>query len=166
MNNDDLEAIWVDVFLPKNKPVLIGAFYRPPNQGNFMGILENVCASSQDFLSTEVILLGNINFLNEKGVHFKALGQFLRMCGLSQLLTEPTRITDCTETLIDIIMVSDNSKISQRGFIEYGISDHFLTYCTRKVRRVTVRCHKTIKSRSMRGYNIDKIKDLIKGTDW
>ena len=43
LDNDNLEAVWIDVLLPKSKPILIGAVYRPPDQRNFIEILENVC---------------------------------------------------------------------------------------------------------------------------
>lgn len=90
----------------------------------------------------------NIDFLNINGPLYKRLCNFLKTHGLTQLINDPTRINDHSQTVIDLIMVSDTCKISQKGVIVYGISDHFLTYCTRKVRRSPVNCHNSIKSRS------------------
>lgn len=42
LSNDNLEAVWIDILLTKSKPILVGALYRPPDQRNFVEILENV----------------------------------------------------------------------------------------------------------------------------
>lgn len=46
------------------------------------------------------------------------------------------------------------------------ISDNFLTYCTRKVRRTTLDCYNFIKRRTIRRYDIDKFKDMPKNMNW
>ena len=33
--SDSIEAIWVDMLLPKTKPILVGSIYRPPNYNCF-----------------------------------------------------------------------------------------------------------------------------------
>ncbi|CAL4069256.1 unnamed protein product [Meganyctiphanes norvegica] len=52
--------------------------------------------------------------------------------GYTQLINKPTRVTSTTESLIDHIYTNNKNKISQSGVIESGISDHFITFCTRK----------------------------------
>lgn len=91
-------------------------------------ILENVCASCQDFLNCEVMLLGdtNIDFFNENGPLYNALSEFLKTFS-QQLINEPTRISEHSQTAIDLVMVSDKCKILHSGVIVYGVSDHFLT---------------------------------------
>lgn len=47
--HQDLESLWIELLLPKTKPILIAAVYRPPKQHDFYHILENICLSSSLF---------------------------------------------------------------------------------------------------------------------
>ena len=58
------------------------------------------------------------------------------MPGLKQLIKSPTRVTCSTSTLIDHILASFPSRVSQKGVTDVGISDHQLIYCTRKIWRL------------------------------
>ena len=53
--------------------------------------------------------------------------------GLTQLITEPTRVTQYSSTLIDLCLTNSPDKISRSGVINIGISDHSAIYLTRKV---------------------------------
>ena len=50
--------------------------------------------------------------------------------------------------------------------IESGISDHFITYCTRKTVRNQIGKHTKIKIRPMKNYNKESFIELLKGYDW
>ena len=39
---DNLEAVWTDVLLPRSKPILIGAVYRPEGTPQFLENFENL----------------------------------------------------------------------------------------------------------------------------
>ncbi len=45
--------------------------------------------------------------------------------------------------IIDHIVCNREDRITQSGVIKSGISDHFITYCTRKQIRHTIGQHKT-----------------------
>ena len=83
----------------------------------------------------------------------RRLLEFKTTFDLDQLILEPTRITPTSRTIIDMILVSDPAKISQSGVIEIGVSDHFLTYCTRKITKVLYHKHNNVKIRSLKNYN-------------
>ena len=55
------------------------------------------------------------------------------MHGLKQLIQSPTRVTCSTSTLTDHILTSAPSRVSQKGAINVGVSDHQLIFCTRKI---------------------------------
>ena len=57
----DVEAVWLDILLPKFKPILVGARYRPPDQTNFYELLEVTFAKSVDIVNSEVIIIGDLN---------------------------------------------------------------------------------------------------------
>ena len=47
---------------------------------------------------------------------------------MKQLITEPTRVTPTSETLIDVIMTCNSALVTDSGVFETHISDHYLVY--------------------------------------
>ena len=39
--SNEIENFFIEIFLPKSKPFTLGFFYRPPNQHNFLHLIEN-----------------------------------------------------------------------------------------------------------------------------
>ena len=54
------ESIFIEIFLPKSKPVLIGILYRPPDKYDFVNCLERTFSDTNVFESQECYLLGEI----------------------------------------------------------------------------------------------------------
>ena len=52
---------------------------------------------------------------------------------LSQLINEPTRVTDFSSTLIDHIFTNTPDKVVCSGVSHISISDHSLVYAYRKL---------------------------------
>ena len=50
------------------------------------------------------------------------------MFDLKQLIGEPTRVTDTSDTILYLVLVSEPSNICQSGVTNLGLSDHMLTY--------------------------------------
>jgi len=50
--------------------------------------------------------------------------------GLDQLITEPTRITISSRSLIDLCITNTPAKAAKSGVIHLAISDHALIYMT------------------------------------
>ena len=88
----------------------------------------------------------------------------LQLCVL--LLKCPTRVTSNSESLIDHIYVNKENKISQSGVIKTGLSDHFITFCTRKTIRESIGKHKTVKIRVMKNYSRDAFLNKLRTIDW
>ena len=53
--------------------------------------------------------------------------------GLTHLITEPTRVTQYSSTLIDLCLTNSPDKISKSGVTNICISDNSSVYLTRKV---------------------------------
>ena len=83
--------------------------------------------------------------------------ELIRTFGLSQIIEEPTRITDKTSTLLDHILVNTPSKVTQSGVLNNCLSDHNFVYMTRKQQTIKTGKHNTINIRSMKNYT----KDLL-----
>jgi len=126
----------------------------------FNDILIN-CASE----NKETIVLGDfkVNYLNANdGKVFKSI---MTANGFSQLIQKPTRITDSTKTLIDIIMSNCSSNISAAEVITTLIGDHDMVVCTRKLNNKKHQ-PKIIKFRNYKNYCPNAMCDEINNIDW
>ena len=120
---------------------VIGVFYRPPNQGNFMELIVK-SFYLLNLKDNKIYLLGDFNInllqngnyiLNKKemtvcqGAAHTLINKYQEFCqtsSLKQLITCPTRITCNTSSLIDHILTDSSEKIFQSGIIDCGMSDH------------------------------------------
>ena len=128
----DLEAIWFDILLPKTKPILVGNVYRPPKQTDFISKFEEtLCKINPEH---ETLIFGDFNIclLHKMSNLCKDYLNLLKLFNLKQIINNPTRVTNSSSTLIDHILISRDEKISQYGVIESDLSDHFMTFYTRK----------------------------------
>ena len=58
------------------------------------------------------------------------------MHGFQQLMQPLTRVTCSTSTLINHILTSVPSRVSQKGIIYEGMSDHQLIFCSRNISKI------------------------------
>ena len=80
---------------------------------------------------------------------------------LNLSIDKPTRTTDSTKTLIDIIITkSDDTKTSDSGVIALGISDHDLVYIYRKIGATREKL-KIIETRQFKNYNENEFQHEI-----
>ena len=69
--SNEIENIFLDIFLPKTRPILIGILYRPPDQSLFLDKLSSAISKTSCFNNQEVYILGdlNINLINSQKSH-------------------------------------------------------------------------------------------------
>ena len=135
----EVESAWIEVSIMSQK-FLLGAFYRSPTDFSFYGNLQNRL-SKIITKRKNTILMGDLNsdLLQRSNENHpgKRLKRILYSYDLTNMIKEPTRISDTTKTLIDLIIVKDDSKIYKHGVFEPGISDHKLIFCTLNIKRST-----------------------------
>ena len=88
--------------------------------------------------------------------------EFCQTFSLTEIIKEPTRITCSTSTLLDHILTNSSEKVSQKGVIDVGISDHQLIYCTRKIKRIKHNMHNKIQVRSLKKYSAEIFTNVLK----
>lgn len=130
---DFVEYIWLKVRVNKQE-LAVGTVYRPPNSNimsffnNFEDILTGIYSNFNN-----VICCGdfNINLLNINSNICTQFNSILETFNLKQLINEPTRITNTTTSILDLIFVNfeNNSEECEAGVEDVQISDHFLVYC-------------------------------------
>lgn len=163
---EDMEAIWIEILLPKTKPIIVGTCYRPPKQNDFLDLFERALNKLRP--DCEQIILGdfNISFKNSVSSMCKSYKNILNMGNLKQLIKDPTRVTPTSSTIIDHIVCNNEDKISQSGVISSGVSDHYITFCTRKSQKVTTCKQNLVRIRSTKNYNKDVFNDKLNAIDW
>ena len=165
--SNSIENVFFDLLIPKLKPLSIGIFYRPPNVNTF---LETFAKDLKliDLKENEVYFLGDFNInplvndrfvlkenrsLDFRNLSCPLMSKYKELCqifSLKEIIEEPTCITSTTASLLDHIMTNDGWKISQKGVIDVGLSNHQLIYCTRKILRTNVNMHNQIRVPSLK----------------
>ena len=165
-NNSDLEDLWFEILLPKSKPLYVGICYRTNDNKKFVECLENTFTKLRS--DCDLLLLGDINIclLKNTNILCNEYKKLLRSFGCKQIIESPTRITDTCKSLLDHIITNNTEKIYQSGVLDIGLSDHLITFCSRKIIRGLVGKHKTIKIRSLKNYSAISLLNHLRNIDW
>ena len=167
---DQLENLCIEVRKPNSKPFLVTTWYRPPDsivdKFNFFETL----IGKMDGENVEFYLLGDLK-CNVGAPVFdhptRVLTGITDLCGLHQLINEPTRITEKTSTTIDLIFANEPDKIVCSGVSHVGISDHSLIYAFRKLSAGKhTKGHTTISYRNFKHFDADSFRNDISLQDW
>ena len=86
--------------------------------------------------------------------------------GLTQFVTEPTRVTQYSSTLIDLCLTNSPDKISHSCVIDIGIIDHSAIYLKRKVSHLRSNVHKTLEVRQLKNFNEAEFLRDLRMIDW
>jgi len=129
----DIECVWIELQL-KNKPILIGTFYRPPNShANCLYQIENSIGLAIDTDITDIIVAGDLNLNANNNSTARKITNICRQANLDQIINEPTHFTESSESLIDLIMVSNNERVILSGvgepFLEQNVRYHCPVFC-------------------------------------
>ena len=88
------------------------------------------------------------------------------MFSLTQIIKDPTRVTDTSNSIIDHILCNNFENIYQSGVLDIGLSDHSIIYCTRKLSQPTYYKHNTVKVRSIKPYDKDIFMSKLTEANW
>ena len=81
------------------------------------------------------------------------------------MITEPSRTTEKSSTLIDLIITNRPDNITNKGVFPNSIADHDMIACSRKINNI---CYnpKTIKCRNYTNYSPEELKSDVAKIDW
>ena len=106
LNLNDLENLCLEIQKPSSKPFLVVTWYRPPCSSAELFSHYETLVGKLDSLDLEYYLIGHLN-CNMASAHFdintRLLCEISDTNGLQQLIREPTRITESSSSLIDVI---------------------------------------------------------------
>ena len=105
----NLEMLCVEINKKFSRPFLISTWYRPPNSEVDLFNNFELFLLKCDIEDTEIILMGDLNCDLKKPLPDNHTGKLLSLCSLyklTQVISEPTRITESTSTLVDLILTN------------------------------------------------------------
>ena len=169
LDHTALESVWAEIVFERAKPIIVGTIYRPPNQGDFYGALEESLAGVGDVETIiTAIITGDLNtdMQRKETSVYRSYSKCMSLHGLAQLISLPTRVSDSTQTTIDLMLTTDQTKIKNSGVMVCGLSDHYITFCTRKICRPKANGHTTIQTRSLKKYSSENFNTKLAERDW
>ena len=155
----NFKQLWLNVQCKKLKSFLLCTVYRPPSSPiSFLEDLEKAFLDSL-LAGMEVIIIGDLNCnLQGNCPDGRALFDFCSTLNLTQLVKEPTRVTERSQTLIDIVLTTNENIVSSCEVKSSTISDHSLVCVTLKFKTAKPRCS-YITARSYKNYTQTKFID-------
>ena len=126
---DDVEDLWGELKLD-SMSLLISVIYRPPSSGSshfdsLLVMIENATKKELD-----IIILGDLNYdyVANESLHSNPIHYIESLYDMSQLITEKTRVTQNTESTLDVILITDQSFHKRSGVITKTFSDHYMIF--------------------------------------
>ena len=167
MNNIP-EMLWIEVSI-KNIKMALGILYKPPKipYSCFSSVFDNLINIYSKYQHTMLVGDFNINMLNETSCESRFLtNNLIEPFDLKQLITTPTRITEFSRTLIDLMLVGNTENILTSGSCDApGVSDHFITYAAYKVQKVKFK-PQVVTRRSFKNFDIDAFTENAELLPW
>lgn len=158
LEHPDVECMWLEIKQKQNSPSVYVCFlYRNPAStvdwyDSFIEMLDNVYRLKPH---AHVIVLGDFNIdLKKPQPRWETISLSL---GLKQFITEPTRVTPTSQTLLDHVYSNTPSLVKSASLSNLSISDHSPICCTVQTRMPKERkhAHTPITFRSFKRFNLD-----------
>ena len=127
--------ISIKVSKPNTSPFLFTTWYRPPKSSQELFHQFETFLKKADSEYNEYYVLGDVNCdlmaANLEAQTLKLI-DLLDIYQLTQLIDEPTRVTEICKTLIDHVITNSTQNLTHRGVSLTTISDHYLIFSVRK----------------------------------
>jgi hypothetical protein len=143
----------------KNYKGILMLIYHSPSSSdsNFLDFLDEACNS--DILSGNVIVMGDFNIdMKLDNYCQNKLIRIMNSVGLKQLVKEPTRIVNTSETIIDLIFT--NVEVEVKVNNEPKITDHSILVIYWNI-CVKEKANRTIVCRDYKRMNVDEFMEMV-----
>ena len=127
------EDLWFEVQFPgRTDRYIIAVIYRHPK--NNVNIFLDALDDKLQILNNnrrKVILMGDLKVdLNSDSSRRAVYVNLIESNAFSSLITQPTRVTADSQTIIDHILTNDNESVITPGVFLYKLADHYAIYCS------------------------------------
>ena len=168
LQSEILENLIVEITKPRSKSILVSTWYRPPDCPVSLFNEFETMIGALDAENLEFFLLGDLNVdfkPSIKSSNKSTLAELFDIYGLSQIIEEPTRITEKSSTMIDLCLTNTLSTVVDSGVIHLSISDHSMVYIVRKAHYFQTGI-RVVESRSMKKFNRDSFLNDLRQQPW
>ena len=144
-----------------------GVFYRPPKRSHLsLSVLGDVIDYLRLCNIETFVFMGdlNVDLLTDsnESPHFK---QLLSFNDCQQLVESPTRITDLSESLLDVFIVNSDLMMANAEVLDMCISDHNVIKCRLQLHIESM--HRSPKTfRSFKKFEYDSFSRDAEAIDW
>ena len=151
-----VENLWVEVKLSPTLPCLISCMYIPPSSrieylNGMLDILDKATAEDKNIIIPADL---NFDYKFDETLCSNPVHQMENLYGMTQIISKPTRVTDKSSTLSDVILTTMPELHTNTEVFEITLRDHFLIYTC-----INMPCkanhHKTVKYRCYKNFNND-----------
>ena len=173
MQNDLVEAVWIEIKNKKSKNIVCGCIYRHPRRlAKDFDDFNKYMDSTLDKLvkeKKEIYMCGDFNIdllkLNEIDSHMDFY-TLLTSHGLLPFITQPSRVVQSqTPSLLDNIFSTNFSDAVQSGNIFLTLSEHFSQFAS--INRGSIDTKKiTMYGRNMKNFSEDAFRDDVAIQQW
>ncbi len=172
--SSELEAVCVEVHLPKRLRAFIAAVYRPPKSKlpEFISSLESVVDNMPNSKRSTLCLVGDFNAKNTlwwKGQQTDDAGVQLAMFalthGLIQLVDGPTREVNCTLPAQLDLMFVDNVSLVEQCSVLSPVADHSPTLLQLNLTTKYEKCQRS-QARNYASVDMEALNEVFLLCDW
>ena len=166
-----LETTYIEIQSKNKKKIIVGSLYQPPNisaeqlHHHLSETIPKVKSEDRD----KQLILGMDHNLLKSNSH-SATKNFLDMLinnGLLPTITQPTRITQQSATLIDNIFISEVFQCNfDSAILIHDMSDHLPTLALMKQTKITDKNPIEFNSRLLNSEHISNINRKLRDIDW
>ena len=171
------ESLFVEVWLNKNKKIIIGNIYRPSVNhptlssseqfSQFFELLTNLLSELSE-CNTQVILFGDFNLDALKYNIINQVTEYIDLLfsyGFLQLIMKPTRCTPHSATLIDHVLTNSKADFFESVILTTKISDHFpiIYFCKDNT---PISPKRTVKYRDFSDLNFKNFSSALRSINW
>lgn len=164
LDKSNVECLWIELKLTCKK-LLLCSIYRPPSAGteyynDILDVFEKALSENKVTVISGDL---NFNFTNDETLYNNPLHYIENLYGLTQLITDFTRVTNSSRSIIDIIFTSDPSLHVTSGVYKICLSDHYLTYTILGQSKPALekQKHNKVRYRSYKEFNLNNfLSDL------
>ena len=169
INNEDqqgIEDIWIKVQVKKMESIIVGALYK--NKTNIGHAYTEKALQYFSTMKKKMYLFGDLNEnqieeANGKKINSK-LKSILKRLNLHQIIDEPTRITESTKTIIDLIITNDKNSVLSKE-VKPSIADHLKTQCTINLLKTRLKPRKII-FRQQKNYSAEAFQQELINSEY
>ena len=156
-------------FIVRSRSILVCFSYKPPGNSAYIG--KHFTAKFRDMIETatcenkETSLAGDLSYNYLVPNDHKEIKDIVKINGLKQIIDLPTRTAKTTKTFIDIIAITDKTKIVASIVFPNSFSDHDLTGIVRKMHVKKFKPRKIL-TRDYSKYDKEAFKNDLQSVDW